>query len=109
MVRSPRRSAGSRWRVATDQMAAFPETVERLEAEIEEGLFTRGAQVCVSVADEVVLDIALGEDGLGPPMQVDTVFRVYCTIKPVTAIAVANLVDAGLVDLDRPLSDVMPS
>lgn len=90
-------------------MSAFPETVERLEAEIEEGLFTRGAQVCVSVQDEVVLDIALGEDGLGRPMQVDTVFRVYCTIKPVTAIAVANLVDAGLIDLDRPLTDVLPT
>ncbi|MDQ6696703.1 MAG: beta-lactamase family protein [Actinomycetota bacterium] len=92
-----------------EEMSSFPETLERLEAEIEEGLFTRGAQVCVSVGDEVVLDIALGEDGLGRPMRVDTLFRVYCTIKPVTALAVANLVDAGLIDLDQPLSETLPS
>lgn len=96
-------------RVETDQASSFPETVERLEAEIEEGLFTRGAQVCVSLADEVVLDLALGEDGLGRPMRVDTIFRVYCTIKPVAALAVANLVDMGLIDLDGPLSETLPS
>ena len=42
-------------------------------------------------------------------MTPDTLFRVYCTIKPVAALAVANLVDAGLVDLDRPLSESLPS
>ncbi len=93
----------------SDQALAFPETIERLQAEIEEGLFTRGAQVCVSVADDVVLDVALGDDGLGRPMKADTVFRVYCTIKPVAALAVANLVDDGLIDLERPLSESLPA
>ena len=37
-----------------------------------------------------------------------TVFRVYCTIKPVLAVAVAKAVDGGLVDLDEPLDQRFP-
>ena len=47
---------------------------------------------------------ALGDDGRGTPVEPDTVFRVYCTIKPVTVLAVARLVDDGTLDLDEPLA-----
>lgn len=87
---------------------AFPRTVERLEAELDEGLFTRGVQVTVDHGGEVVLDVARGEDGLGHPLTRDHLLRVYCTIKPVTTLAVAALVDRGAVALDDPLGPLIP-
>ena len=84
------------------------ETMSRLAAEIDEGLFTRGVQVSVSINGEQVLDHVLGDDGLGRPVAADTLFRVYCTLKPITAIAVAHLVATSAIDLDRPLSATLP-
>jgi CubicO group peptidase (beta-lactamase class C family) len=86
----------------------MPETIERLETDIAEGLFTRGAQVCVTQRGETVLDVALGDDGMGRPVRPDTLFRVYCSIKPVAAMAVAHLVEAGTLDLDAPMSEFLP-
>jgi CubicO group peptidase (beta-lactamase class C family) len=85
----------------------FASTREVIEADIAEGLFTRGAQICVSLDGEVVLDACMGEDGLGRAIRPDTIFRIYCSIKPVTAVAVANLVDSGRLDLDRPLAETL--
>ncbi len=87
---------------------AFPRTVERLETELDEGLFTRGVQVTVDHGGDVVLDVALGDDGLGRPLTRDHLLRVYCTIKPVTTLAVAALVDGGFVALDDPLGPALP-
>lgn len=86
----------------------FPETLARLTAEVDDGQFTRGAQVTVEQAGEVVLDVALGEDGLGRPLTRHHLLRVYCTIKPVTTLAVAALVDTGALDLDEPLGPLLP-
>jgi CubicO group peptidase (beta-lactamase class C family) len=85
----------------------FSETVAMLTADVEEKLYTRGAQVCVSRKGQVLLDSSVGDDGLGRTLHSDTIFRVYCTIKPVTALAVALLVEAGGLDLDRPLSEYL--
>lgn len=41
-------------------------------------------------------------------MTSETVLRVYCTIKPITAMAIAKLVDAGTLDLDEPLVEQLP-
>lgn len=83
-------------------------TRELLEAEIEEGLFTRGAQVAVQLDGERA-SLELGDDGRGQPVEAHTVFRVYCTIKPVTVLAIAHLVDDGTLDLDEPLCERLPS
>ncbi len=79
------------------------ETVGRLEEEVDEGLFTKGAQAAVTLGGETVLHLTLGDDGVGRPMEATTPLRVYCAIKPVTALAVGRLVDDDLVDLDEPL------
>ncbi len=86
----------------------FPETLERLHDEIDEGVFTRGLQAVVEVDGERVLDVALGDSGTGAPMTGDHVLRVYCTGKPILALAVAQLVDAGVLDLDAPLEEKLP-
>ena len=63
-------------------MTDFPRTRERLEYELEDGGFTRGAKVVVEVAGERLLDIAVGDNGLGAPLTPEHILRVYCTIKP---------------------------
>ncbi|CAN5561391.1 serine hydrolase domain-containing protein [soil metagenome] len=89
-------------------MDAFPATTRFLEGEVADGLFTRGTQVVLEQGGETVLALALGDDGRGTPVHHDTVFRVYCTIKPVTALAIARLVDDGTLDLDGPLAARLP-
>lgn len=84
------------------------ETTRILTDDVADGLFTMGAQVAVRVGGEAVADVALGDDGTGKPMTTGSVFRVYCTIKPVTAVAVALQVEAGRLDLDRPLAEDLP-
>ena len=87
----------------------FPRTSALLAQEVKDGLFTRGAQVTVLHGGEVVLDTALGDAGLGQDVTPETVFRVYCTIKPITAVAVVGLVDQGTLDLEEPLVDRLPN
>jgi CubicO group peptidase (beta-lactamase class C family) len=87
---------------------AFPATRAYVEREIEDGLFSRGAQLHVMVGGETVLDYAFGSAGLGNDITTDTLFRVYCSIKPVATLAVALLVDDGALDLDAPLNDPLP-
>ena len=89
--------------------ATFPRTAAVLEQEVRDGLFTRGAQVTVRHRGEVVLDTALGDAGVGHEVTPETVFRVYCTIKPVTAVAVVGLVDRGELDLEQPVVDRLPN
>ena len=86
----------------------FDRTRKRLQKQIDEGLFTPGAQLVVEVQGERVLDLALGDDGIGRPMSPEHVLRVYCTIKPVTALAIARLVDADAISLDEPLVTRLP-
>jgi CubicO group peptidase (beta-lactamase class C family) len=87
----------------------FSRTVGRLEYEIEDGLFTRGAQVVVEIDGERVLDVALGDNGLGAAMEPTHIFRIYCTMKPVIAFAMGRLVEAGAITLDDPLEPYLPN
>ena len=87
----------------------FPRTAAVLEQEVRDGLFTRGAQVTVRHRGEVVLDTALGDAGVGHEVTPETVFRVYCTIKPITAVAVVAMVDRGELDLEEPVVDRLPN
>jgi CubicO group peptidase (beta-lactamase class C family) len=88
-------------------MAAIPfdRTRQRVQQQFDEGLFTRGAQIAIEVGGECVLDAVIGDNGLGEPMSSVHLFRVYCTIKPIAALAVGRLLDEGLVDLDEPLAE----
>jgi CubicO group peptidase (beta-lactamase class C family) len=89
-------------------MNALPRTTERLELQLADGLFTRGVQMTVTVAGERIFDIALGDAGTGTPMSPEHIFRVYCTIKPFLAVAVARLVDDGVLALDDPVEKRLP-
>jgi CubicO group peptidase (beta-lactamase class C family) len=87
----------------------FPATRAYVEREIEDGLFSRGAQLHVIVDGQTRLDYACGSAGLGQDVTTDTVFRVYCSIKPVTTLAVAHLVDDAVLVLEESLQAWLPS
>jgi CubicO group peptidase (beta-lactamase class C family) len=81
--------------------------VRRLfDAEIDRGIET-GVQLSVAYRGEVV-DIATGGNGSGQPMTVDTCVPWTCSSKPLGAIAFAAAWEAGAVDVDTPVADVLP-
>jgi CubicO group peptidase (beta-lactamase class C family) len=86
----------------------FPRTRERLDYELDDGGFTRGAQVVVEVAGVRLLDLSVGDNGLGAPLTPEHILRVYCTIKPLLTIIVAQLVEDGTISLDEPLGERLP-
>jgi CubicO group peptidase (beta-lactamase class C family) len=89
-------------------MVEFEQTLERIQNEIDEGDFTRGVQAVVEVGGERLLEVAHGDSGTGTAMTSAHVLRVYCTGKPVLAVAIAQLIDDGVLDLDEPLAERLP-
>jgi CubicO group peptidase (beta-lactamase class C family) len=92
----------------SDVHGAFEPTVERLRDQVEDGIFSPGAQLAVELRGERVLDVAVGETGTGVEVTPEHVFRVYCSIKPVTAVAIQRLVENGVLSLDEPLAARLP-
>ncbi|MFD5076461.1 serine hydrolase domain-containing protein [Streptomyces sp. NPDC058371] len=77
-----------------------------LEAEIERGIET-GVQLSVSHRGQVV-DLAVGDNGDGHPLTLDSMVPWTCSSKPVGALAFAQAWESGAVDLDTPVSKVLP-
>lgn len=44
----------------------------------------------------------------GQPVERDTIFRIYSMSKPITSVAVMQLVEAGKIQLDAPVEDFLP-
>ena len=44
----------------------------------------------------------------GPPMGRDTLFRISSNTKPITAVAALSLIDAGVLDLDGTIDELLP-
>jgi CubicO group peptidase (beta-lactamase class C family) len=86
----------------------FARTRERLAYELRDNEFTRGVQMTVEQSGAEVLNVALGDDGTGGALLRSTVFRVYCTAKPILAIAIARLVELRMLDIDAPLDTRWP-
>jgi len=75
---------------------------------LQEGMQARlhsGAQLYVSLRGEVVVDFACGEARAGVAMRTDSVVQWFSSGKPLTALAVAQLFEKGLVRIDAPVSD----
>ena len=81
---------------------ALPRTIAAIERGMSNGLHI-GAQLYVSRGGQVVADVALGEARLeegrgGVPMRTDTLMLWLSAGKPITAVAVAQLRERGLLD-----------
>lgn len=85
----------------------FSDLVERLESEADEGFFHTAAQLCVVQGGDVLLDTAVGRTHLHEPYRTDTLAALYCTAKPVVAVAVLRLIAEDELSLDDRLGDVI--
>ncbi len=87
--------------------AALPRTLAVLEGGIGEGLHL-GAQLYASHRGRVVADLAVGEARRGTPMTPETLLIWFSAGKPVGVVAIAQLWEAGRLDLDDPVTAFIP-
>jgi CubicO group peptidase (beta-lactamase class C family) len=84
-----------------------------IQSGIEKGLHI-GAQIYVSLKDAVIADAGFGmarpdrPDRPGAPITPDTITLWLSSGKPLTAVAIAQLWERGLLDLDDPVARVIP-
>src|SRR5688572_27488824 len=67
-----------------------------------------GAQLYVSLRGEAVMDFACGEARRGVAMRTDSLMQWFSSGKPLTALAVAQLFEKGLVRIQVPVSEYVP-
>ncbi|MSP14505.1 MAG: class A beta-lactamase-related serine hydrolase [Chloroflexi bacterium] len=91
----------------TDLHTALPRTAAAIERGIAEGL-QFGAQAYVSVNGTPVADGALGEDRPGVPLQPEFLLRWLSAVKPVGAVAIGQLWEAGKLQLDDRVTRFIP-
>lgn len=94
-------------------MDRFARTTELIESGIEAGLHI-GAQVYVSVRGDVVADMGIGlarpagEGREALAMDLDSIVLWLSSGKPLTAVALAQLWEKGLLELDDPVVRFIP-
>jgi len=90
-----------------DVKQVLPRTIDLLE-EGRQSFLHPGAQLYVSLRGEVMADVAIGEARSGVPMQSDTLTLWLSSGKPLTALAIGQLVERSLVSFDDPVSRHIP-
>ncbi|MSV47600.1 MAG: serine hydrolase, partial [Actinobacteria bacterium] len=85
----------------------FEELVDRIEREAQEGFFHTGAQIVVTRSGTTVLDMAAGQTHLHAPYETSTLSALYCTAKPLVAVAVLRLIAEDELSLGDRLGDVI--
>ena len=86
---------------------ALPETSKVVRAGIKRGFHT-GLQLYVSCGSEVIADCGFGESSPGVEMTPQAITMWLSAGKPLTAVAILQLVEEGLLDLDRQIVDWIP-
>jgi CubicO group peptidase (beta-lactamase class C family) len=85
--------------------------MERASKIIEDGIKARlhlGAQLYVSREGRTVADLAFGEAREGVPMRPDTLMLWMSSVKPITAVAIAQMWERGKLGLDDPVARHIP-
>ncbi len=90
-----------------DPFGRIPRTRQALEAGIHDRLHL-GAQLHVSRHGEVTASGAIGEDRPGVPLTPDHLMLWLSATKPVAAVALAQLWERGLLELDDPVARHIP-
>lgn len=78
-----------------------------LRTEAADGLYFGGGTVFVSTRDRVLVDDAIGVDGLGRPFTQRSFTNIYCAGKPLLAMTVGALVDQGALTFATRVGDVL--
>ncbi len=83
--------------------------LELLQRQIAEGRQI-GVQVCAYLHGEKVVDVVAGTRGPGDerPVEPNSLFLSFSTTKGITALAVHQLADRGLLDYDAPVAQYWP-
>ena len=69
-----------------------------------------GVSVAIAHAGRPVQYLDVGRLAFeGPPTTRDTIYRIYSMSKPVIGLAAMRLVEDGKLDLDQPVSDILPA
>jgi CubicO group peptidase (beta-lactamase class C family) len=87
--------------------AAVPLTWQALRAGIDQGLHL-GAQLFVSRHGDTVVDAATGERRPGQPLRRDDLMLWLSSTKPLAAVAIAQLWERGLLEIDDPVARHIP-
>jgi CubicO group peptidase (beta-lactamase class C family) len=85
----------------------FQRTRAAIESGLHEGLHL-GAQIYVSRRGEVLLDEAFGKAREHVPMSHDSIMLWFSAGKPLTAVAIAQLVERGSITWQTRVGDVIP-
>jgi CubicO group peptidase (beta-lactamase class C family) len=96
------RAAGSGGEGA-DGLERLPQTRDAIVAGIDAGLHL-GAQLYVSQRGAVIADAALGESRPGVPLSRDQLMLWQSSTKPLAAVAIAQLWERGLLEIDDPVA-----
>ena len=91
----------------SDAEARLPLTLAAIRRGIDQRLHL-GAQLYVALGDDVVANEALGEARPGVPMRTDTIILWLSAGKPLAAVAIAQLWQRGLLELDDPVAKHIP-
>ncbi|HLL90281.1 MAG TPA: serine hydrolase domain-containing protein, partial [Tepidisphaeraceae bacterium] len=86
-------------------------TLDRTRAALEQGIAERlhlGAQLCASL-DGRRYELAVGDARPGVPMRPDTVNHWLSSGKPLAVVAIAQLWERGLLELDDPVAKHLPA
>src|SRR5262245_37387513 len=88
-------------------MTAFTRTRAVIQDGIRDGLHP-GAQLCVFHRGEVLIDEAFGSAREGVPMQRDSIMLWFSAGKPLTAVAIGQLVERELLTWETRVDEVIP-
>ena len=88
-------------------MIALPKTCAIIKAGLAEGQHL-GAQLYVAQHGRVVADEAFGQARAGVAMQRDSAMLWFSAGKPVTAVAVGQLVERGRINWDTRVGEIIP-
>ncbi len=80
--------------------------LDEFHAELSAGLFT-GAQLFVAVGSDIVLDAAIGDALPGTPINTRTVFNLHCALKPIVALALAEVLERHGLDESARVSEIL--
>lgn len=98
---------GSRRRKEGSINKSFARTRAALASGIEHGLHP-GAQLYVSQRGEILIDEAFGEARPGVPMQRDSIMLWFSAGKPLTAVAIGQLIESGAMVWQTRVAEVIP-
>jgi len=85
----------------------FARTCAAIESGVSEGLHP-GAQICVSRHGEILIDEAFGSAREGVAMQRDSIMLWFSAGKPLTAVAIGQLVERGVLTWEARVAEVIP-